>query len=320
MDTNRFQPRMSADRYKTASVELHHRRPSVSICGGRSDKVQRFCELAAALLFCSGLARAGDFRVERDIPYLGEGRAEKADLYLPEGDSGQRPAVVDIHGGGWSGGDKAAAREVNICTNLAANGYVAMSINYVLQQKGGPPVWPKNLHDCKTAVRWLRVNAERLRIDGRRIGVIGGSAGGHLAAMVGVTGRGTELDPQGPFGDQPCDVQAVVDLYGPITWMATRDLAMFGKTRAEAPELYRLGSPLGHLDKADPPILIIHGTDDKTVELEQSRVFAAALEAAGVEHQLITVEGGPHSFHLQPKQMDLRAAVLGFFNKHLKRQ
>lgn len=309
---------MNTDKRGSVSEELHRACPCVSLRGGRSVGVHRFFELVVALLLCAGLARAGDFRVERDISYLGEDRAEKADLYIPLGDSGLRPAVVDIHGGGWSGGDKAAAREVNICTNLAANGYVAMSINYLLQQKGGPPAWPQNLHDCKTAVRWLRANAGRLRIDGRRIGVIGGSAGGHLAAMVGVTGRGTNLDPKGPFGDQPCDVQAAVDLYGPITWMATRDLAMFGKTRAEAPELYRLGSPLGHLDQGDPPVLIIHGTADKTVELEQSRVFAAALEVAGIEHQFIVVEGGPHSFHLQPKQMDLRPAVLGFFDKHLK--
>lgn len=276
--------------------------------------------MAVGSLWAGG-ASAGEFRIERDISYLDEARAEKADLYVPDDrEPGLRPAVVDIHGGGWSGGDKAAAREVNICTNLAANGYIAMSINYLLQRKDGPPVWPRNLQDCKTAVRWLRANAARLRLDGRRIGVIGGSAGGHLAAMIGVTGGGNPLDPQGPYGDQSCDVQAVVDLYGPITWMRTRDLSMFGKTRAEAPDLYRLGSPLGHLDKNDPPILIIHGTEDKTVELEQSRVFAAALETAGIEHQLIVVEGGPHSFHLQPRQMDLRAAVLGFFDKHLKRR
>ncbi len=275
--------------------------------------------ISAAVCLGFGFARAGDIRVERDVPYLGEGRAEKADLYLPGGGgSALRPAVVDIHGGGWSGGDKGDRREVNICTNLAANGYVAMSINYVLQRKGGPPVWPKNLHDCKTAIRWLRANAARLRVDAGRIGVIGGSAGGHLAAMVGVTGPADGLDPAGPYGDQPCNVQAVVDLYGPVLWMQTRDLAMIGKTRAEAPDVYRAATPLSHLDKGDPPILIAHGTADKTVDVEQSRVFDAELAKAGIAHQLVIVEGAPHTFHLQPKEMDLRPTVIGFFDKYLK--
>lgn len=272
-----------------------------------------------ALCVRACLADAGDFLVERDVPYLGEGRAEKADLYLPMGgDLATRPAVVDIHGGGWAGGDKADRREVNICTNLAANGYVAMSVNYALQVKNGPPVWPRNLQDCKTAVRWLRANAARLRVDPGRIGAIGGSAGGHLAAMVGVTGPEAGLDPAGPHGEQPCNVQGVVDLYGPVLWMQKRDLAMIGKGLAEAPELYRLASPLSHLDKGDPPILIIHGTADKTVDVGQSRTFAAELAKVGIEHQLVIVEGAPHTFHLQPKEMDLRSTVIGFFDRHLK--
>lgn len=275
--------------------------------------------LLALLLLSAIGAPAGEIRIQKDVPYLGEGRAEKADMYLPEEDGpALRPAVVDIHGGGWRGGDKADRREQNICNNLAANGYIAMSINYVLQPESGPPVWPRNLHDCKTAVRWLRANAARLRLDPSHIGVIGGSAGGHLAAMTGLTGPEAGLDPAGPCGEQSCRVQAVVDLYGPITWMRTRDLAMIGKTRAQASELYRQACPLSHIDKDDPPILIAHGTADKTVDLEQSRVFAEALEKAGIEHELIVVEGAPHTFHLQPKEMDLRPAVIGFFDRHLK--
>lgn len=288
-----------------------HRCPSVCIRGWA----------AGVILFwvLVGLADGGDFLVERDVPYLGEGRIEKADLYIPvEGGTTLRPAVVDIHGGGWAKGDKGDRREVNICTNLAANGYVAMSINYRLQTQHGPPAWPQNLHDCKTAVRWLRASAGRLRVDPGKIGVIGGSAGGHLAAMVGVTGPEAGLDPEGPHGTHSCAVQAVVNLYGPILWMETRDLGMLGKKRSEAPELYRLASPLAHLGKGDPPILIAHGTADETVDVEQSRVFAAALEKAGIEHELVIVEGAPHTFHLQPKEMDLRPVVIGFFNRHLK--
>jgi acetyl esterase/lipase len=270
-----------------------------------------------AFLFLATSALAADaVRTEHDIDYLGAGRAEKADLYLPaEAKPGQKfPAVVIIHGGGWSGGDKRAAREINIGTTLALNGYVGMSINYALATKDGTePTWPRNLHDCKTAVRWLRANAERLHVDPERIGAIGGSAGGHLAAMLAVAGP--ELDPPGSGSTA---VKCAVDFYGPMLWFNDRDISMFRKTRAEAPELYRQASPLAHVDKNDPPILILHGTADKTVAVADSEAFAEALKKAGVEHELVIVPDAPHSFHLEPKQRDLRPLVLGFFDKHLK--
>ena len=267
------------------------------------------------LLFSATLA-ADVTRTEHDVDFLGTGRKEKADLYLPsEAKPGQKfPAVVIIHGGGWAGGDKRAAREINIGTTLALHGYVGMSINYVLANEDHPgPTWPQNLHDCKTAVRWLRANAERLNVDPAHIGVIGGSAGGHLAAMVGLTGG--ELDPPGE-GD--CRVQCAVDLYGPVLCFEQRDLAMFRKTRAEAPELYQQADPRTHIDKNDPPLLILHGAADKTVPVADSEALASALKAAGVEHQLEVIPDAPHTFHLQPKQRDLRPLVLGFFDKHLK--
>lgn len=258
-------------------------------------------------------------RIERDVAYLEPGRTEKADLYLPsQATPGERrPAVVIIHGGGWSGGDKGAAREINIGTNLVRRGYVGMSINYLLSTKE-KPTWPQNLHDCKTAVRWLRKNAERLQIDPDHIGVIGGSAGGHLAAMVGVTGSEDGLDPAEPYGEFSCRVQCAVDLYGPAELMEYHDVGMLGKSRAEAPELYRKASPTTYADRDDPPVLILHGTADTTVALKQSELFAAALEKAGAVHDLVVVPDAPHTFHLQPKQRDLRPLVLGFFDKYLK--
>ncbi|MBI5772351.1 MAG: alpha/beta hydrolase [Verrucomicrobia bacterium] len=263
----------------------------------------------------------GGVRIEHDVEYLEAGRKEKGDLYLPaEIPKGHRcPAVLIIHGGGWSGGDKNAAREQNIGTNLALNGYVCFSINYILaDSRGTNVVWPQNLHECKTAVRWLRKNAERLHIDPQRIGVIGGSAGGHLAAMVAVTGPESGLDPKEPYGGFSCRVQCAVDLYGPADLTNWKDIAAFRKKRANDPELYRLASPTTHADKSDPPILILHGTADKTVEVRQSELFAEALKKAGVEHELVIIPDAPHTFHLQPRQRDLRPLVIGFFDKHLK--
>jgi dipeptidyl aminopeptidase/acylaminoacyl peptidase len=107
-------------------------------------------------------------------------------------------------------------------------------------------------------------------------------------------------------------------MYGPTDLAQHRDIDMLGKKRDEDPELYRAASPVTHVDAKDPPILILHGTADKLVPVKQSQLLADALKQAGVEHELVIIEGAPHTFHLQPKQRDLRPLVLGFFEKHLR--
>ena len=258
-------------------------------------------------------------RVERDVAYLAEARKEKADLYFPRNaaKSTKLPAVVWIHGGGWNGGQRDANREVNVCSTLALNGYVAMSIDYKLAYSKNA-VWPTNLHDCKTAVRWLRKNAEKLGIDADHIGVMGGSAGGHLASMVALTTAEDGLDPAEPYGDVSCAVSCCVDLYGIADVSRYHDAKMLGKTIAEAPDLYRQASPLTYVRKDSVPILILHGTADTTVNIEQSKWFDEALTKAGVEHELVIVPDAPHTFDLQPTQHDLRPVVLGFLDRYLK--
>ena len=261
-----------------------------------------------------------DFRVMRDVSYLTEDRSEKADFYLPPAipDGKRVPAVVVIHGGGFRTLAKDNPREVNICGNLARNGYIAMSIDYALAAEG-KPAWPRNLHDCKTAVRWLRANAERLQIDPDRIGVIGGSAGGTLASLVAMTLPSDGLDPVASHGDLSCAVRCAVDLYG-VSDIAkwNEDTVLFNKTFAEAPELYRQASPITYVRPGGVPQLIIHGTADETVDVSQSEDFAQALDQAGSPNELILVPGAVHSFHLEPEQRDLRPAVLGFLDRHLK--
>jgi acetyl esterase/lipase len=261
-----------------------------------------------------------DVRVERNVNYLAEGRKEQADLYFPKEmvPDKKYPAVVIIHGGGFSGGVRDAARELNIGGTLALNGYIGMSIDYVLSSPTKAS-WPHNLHDCKTAVRWLRKNAAKLQVDADHIGVIGGSAGGHLAAMVALTEPKDGLEPSEPYAEFSSRVQCGVDLYGPNDLSTWHDVSMLGKKRSEAPELYRQGSPITYARAGNPPMLIMHGTADTTVPLQQSQVLADALKKAGVETELVIIEGAPHTFTLQPKQRDLRPVVLGFFDKHLKK-
>ena len=192
-----------------------------------------------------------------------------------------------------------------------------MSIDYALA-KEGKPTWPQNLHDCKTAVRWLRANADRLQIDPERIGVIGGSAGGTLASLVTLTRSSDGFDPTEPHGGVSCSVQCGVDLYGVSDIGTWRDTVMFGKTFAEAPELYRQASPVTYAYAEAPPLLILHGTADNLVKVEQSELLAARLKQAGAVHELVIIPDAPHSFDLEPTQRDLRPLVIGFFDRHLK--
>ncbi len=265
-------------------------------------------------------------RIEKNVAYLGPDPAEKADLYLPLVlEAGKKyPAVVIIHGGGWTGGDKGAGREINIGTTLASHGYVCMSINYALA-KAGSPTFPQNIQECKRAVRWLRKNADRFQIDAEHIGAIGGSAGGHLTALLAVSGPEAGLDPK-EDEEFSCRIQAAVPMYphcaasweGGVPPKPYAALPMFALSLAEAPALWDSASPIKLLSKDDPPMLILHGTADATTPLDQSTRLCEAAKAAGVDCRLILVEGGPHSFHLQPQQRDLRPDVLGFFDEHLK--
>ena len=184
-----------------------------------------FLILPLAILFSSLPAKdIPGVIINQDIPFLGEERSEKLDLYLPAAQEKQgelRPAILIVHGGGWHGGSKRAARQKNIGTNLAKAGYVCASIDYVLADKKElftdnlRQVWPDNLHDCMTAVRFLRANASTYRVNPEKIGAIGGSAGGHLVAMLGTISDRDPLNPKtGLYIEHSSRIQAVVSMYG----------------------------------------------------------------------------------------------------------
>jgi acetyl esterase/lipase len=277
---------------------------------------------AAATL--AGLATAsppiGEAEVLRGLAYLPADRAEKADLYLPvDAGTALRPAVVVIHGGGWISEARDSNREENIARALAERGIASLSIDYLLGNEEGTRVcWPQNLHDCKTAVRWLRRHARQYRLDPDRIGAIGGSAGGHLAAMLAVTGPECGLDPAAPFGDLSCRIQGAIDMYGPADLENWRDVQALCATRSEAPELYKAFSVLTYVSSDDPPILMIQGDLDGVTPVSQSEALAARLAAHGVEHRLEIVQGAGHSFDLQPDQRDLRPLAAEFFHQRLR--
>ena len=278
--------------------------------------------------------------VENDVAFLGAGRTEKLDLYrpAPPPEGRRSPALVWIHGGGWTGGTKNEARAKNICTTAAEAGYVAVSIDYRL----GAGAWPTNLHDCKNAVRYLRAHAERLRLDPERIAVAGGSAGGHLALMVALTAGAEEFEPAGaatPYPGVSSAVRCAVNFYG-ITNLATwRNVGADGRPKAahnlsatylkifgaepDEAAVLRSASPVTHLTRASVPLLTLHGTADTTVDPPQAEELDRVARERGARHQLVLLDGAGHTFDLQKwgkktLPRDLRPEFLAFLAQHLK--
>lgn len=232
-----------------------------------------------------------------DLAFLGAGRKEKLDLYLPHGpDRKDRPAVVFIHGGGFTGGDKAEYRSSSVSADLARAGYVVVSCNYVLGAKTKEGVWPQNLADCREAVRWVRKHAKELGVNPDKLAVAGGSAGGYLALMVGLSD-----DKTGPGGDPQAAVSAkvaaVIDMYGVVNFSKHGKGDVPGVAAAQQATYL----PEQQCDRTDPPVLILHGDADTTVDIQQSKDMAVALAAAKLDHELIVIAGAGHTFDLHAK-------------------
>ena len=264
----------------------------------------------------------------KDVTFLQPDRVEKLDLYLPKNRTTgtKSPGIVIIHGGAWKGGNKAAGREIDSGTTFALAGYVCASVEY----DKTPGNWPRNLLDCKNAVRFLRAHADELGVDSARIGVIGGSAGGHLAMMVAFTSHVAELEPNAPYPSVSDAVSACVNMYGPADLFlqkgvkeAAREgeqsLEMFDPKAADLSALWRLASPITHVRKGSPPILILQGATDVIVKPEQATVLDAKLNELGVEHQTVLIPKTGHTFTLHSvKTMDIATLTVAFFDKHLK--
>jgi acetyl esterase/lipase len=223
-----------------------------------------------------------------------------------------------------------------------------MSINYKLRKSQGQVTWPQNIQDAKEAVRWLKLNADRLKIDPDRIGAMGGSAGGNMAAMLTLTRPEDGFDGVGSRTNIPPQIVCGVDFYGAVDLMTYHDMKMFAKTREEAPELYRKGSPTSYVRTNTPPLLMIHGTGDETVKVEQSQLLRGKLEAAGNpcpeytvnnqeevnalkekfpqnRHALVLIPNAPHTFDLAvsmqkggPVMMDITDLVFDWLDHYLK--
>jgi acetyl esterase/lipase len=236
-----------------------------------------------------------------DQPYCGtDNRRQRLDLLLPKERKSDAPlpVVVFIHGGGWRNGDKARGRG-RIAPLVATGSYAAASVGYRLT---GEAIWPAQIHDCKAAIRWIKAHAKKHNLDPDRIGVWGTSAGGHLVAMLGVSGDVKELEGKlGSHLDRSSRVACVVDFFGPAQLEGNGSKSspvgrLLGGPVAERAELAKQASPITHASSGDAPFLILHGTKDQLVAYKQSVLMHAALEKAGVASLLVPVEGAGHGF------------------------
>lgn len=229
-----------------------------------------------------------------DIPYATVSNAQRLDIYLPDEGHGPFPVILSIHGGAWLAGDKRDGQEKPMLEGLK-RGYAVVSINYRLSREAK---WPAQIHDCKAAVRWIRANAKGYRLDPDRIAAWGGSAGGHLSAMLGTSGdvQSLEDSTQGN-ADQSSRVQAVVDWFGPTDFSKmdeqlkesavehpmhhsvsqSPEAVLLGRNPEEAPALVKEADPATYVSSDDPPFLIQHGLEDNLVPFQGSVLLARKL-------------------------------------------
>ncbi|MGL4555175.1 MAG: alpha/beta hydrolase [Gemmataceae bacterium] len=223
---------------------------------------------------------------EPDLPFNAAGGEElKLDLAVPPGD-GPFPAVVCLHGGGWVGGDrKQLTRTLGV---LSRRGYVAIAPDYRLAPKHR---FPACLDDCKAAVAWLRANAAKYHIDPARVGVIGMSAGGHLACMLAVDGGGVQAVVA---FSPPCDLTDE-GLWTPDA-LSRNLIPLLGCPPTDDLERYRQASPASRDVKGAPPMLLVVGSEDKTVPPAQAEGFAKKVNRAGGAARLLVMQGEGHTW------------------------
>jgi acetyl esterase/lipase len=257
---------------------------------------------------------------ERDVEYGRVGdRSLQLDVYRPAQSQALAPALIFIHGGAWRTGKRSDYRVYT--THFAAEGYVAVTASYRLFREA---TFPAALQDVKCAVRWVRANAARLQVDPERIAVVGGSAGGHLALLTGYT-PGRWEDSGGQTG-QSSRVAAVVDIYGPadLTTAYARETGVvkdfLGCTFEEDAQRWRDASPLLHVSSNCPPTLVLQGTLDELVPVEQSDRLVERLRAVGVPCEYERLEGWPHTMDaVEPMNTWFKGRMGRFFATHLRK-
>lgn len=262
----------------------------------------------------------------RTVTYCSPGGKDlKMDLHRPTGKA-NGAAVLWVHGGGWRAGNrKLIDRFEPYVKELQSQGYLVASIDYRL---GPQNQMPAMIQDTFCAVKYLKSQAQELNIEASKIGAMGASAGGHLVAALATAYDEPSFQPD-QYEDQSAEVNAVVDMFGPIDLTTMPTFLTPGQKTAMTRIFGDLGtatlakySPDAYINAADKtPLLILHGDADRAIPLSQSQNFQRELSQAGVESSLTVVKGAAHGFPLdrvfEPSAEELAEQIADFFDSNL---
>ena len=265
------------------------------------------------------------YTVEQNLVYgTGEDVDLTLDLARPAQGTGPFPTVVFLFGGGYRTGTKRSWADA--IRKAAQRGYVAVAIDYrltdVLENDRPKYPFPAQIYNGKCAIRWLRSHADTYAIDSNRIGVVGYSAGGNLALMLGLTEASDGLEGDCGEGRMSSRVQAIINIAGVTDWvMAYHDVypkdtnALLGGLPEQVPARYTAASPLTYVNPNAPPVLSVYGTYDPL--FPQGKLLDERMKAVGASHTLIIKEGVGHA---QFALVDFSegSALWEFLDRHLK--
>jgi acetyl esterase/lipase len=286
------------------------------------------CVLLASLVTLAAspvLAQSGVHKIT-DVEYARAGaNALRLDLYTPERGGG--PLLVWLHGGAWENGDKTAIPEAVV--GLVSRGYTIASVDF-LPASSAP--FPAQVHEIKAAVRFLRAQARTYGYDATRIGILGASSGAHLAALVGTSNGEAELEGTlGEHLDQSSAVQAIVSYFGASNLTTILDqstpfgvgvrqpalVRLLGGLPSEVQPAAKLASPVFHVDASDPPLLLLHGDQDRQMPINQSHELEGAYERQGLDVDFIVVHDAGHGGNAFYAPANLRQ-VIDFLDEQLR--
>ena len=243
-------------------------------------------------------------RVEKDIPYVPNGgQRHRLDVYCPVSGAARAPVLLQVHGGGWVIGNKHEQAKP-LMVHLAARGWICVAANYRLSPKA---TFPDHLVDLKRAIAWIRGNIARYGGDPDFLAATGGSAGGHLSALLGLTGNDPDYQPG--FEDVDTSLRACVPFYGIYDFsgeyglQAQKGIVSFiektvmKKKIADDLDAFRRASPIHRLRADAPPFFVIHGANDSLASVEEGRHFAKLLgEASDAPVAYAEIPGAQHAF------------------------
>lgn len=236
----------------------------------------------------------------KDVVYLKKDTTFlKMDIYHPKYIFENRPVLIFIHGGAWKKGNKKDYRRYLV--DYALKGYVTVTLQYSLSDVAK---FPEQVNELNCAINWIKENADEYFIDRNKIAIIGGSAGAHLAMMLGYSADSQKFNKYAPNSEFDTKVQAIVNIYGPYdltTEYAQEQSSVkyfLGKKYNDDPNLYSEASPSKYVSSDDPPTLIFHGTLDELVPVSQADSLNVALNRIGVPVEYHRLEGWPHTMDL----------------------